>query len=47
VTEQNPGNGIYDSPELFKEAPGCQEYSLDEYLKQFEDDERPGCAVGP
>ena len=33
VSEQNPVDGIYDSPELFKEAPGCQEYSLEEYLK--------------
>ena len=47
VTKQNPVDGIYDSPELFKEAPRCQEYSLDEYLKQFEGDERPGGAVGP
>jgi hypothetical protein len=39
VTEQNPGDGIYDSPELFEEAPGCQEFTLDEYLKQFEGDE--------
>jgi hypothetical protein len=36
LTDQNPEDGIYDSPHDMGEAPGCQEYSLSEYLAQFE-----------
>jgi hypothetical protein len=36
LTDQNPEDGVYDSPDEMDEAPGCQEYSLSEYLEQFE-----------